>query len=453
MSVKRQVKRSMNRNDTYLILFLIILFKMLFPLDGLRAAEKPLPIPLMKAIEIGIQQDSRYKNQLLSESMAHTNRIRATLKKYFNLDLGGSYLYKSETMEITFFPGRIIEAGAKNNYDIKVALTQPLFTGNILANSIKMEAEKEKAETSKTEMLKIELAGRIKTSYFTCRLLENKKKTLEVLAENIRLHLKRLHALYAEEQIKKSDVIETEMQLAETNMTIEDLNRALTEEKINFKKLSTLDIDAIEPTYTESAIGSMDEALSFFKTQHPVLHSMNQNIQFLVLRKRISSGAYLPQINGFAEIHYGKPGIDFFKNKWSLYFQGGIGVNLKLFDWNQLKYEHAIADKSMEQVNNQKTDLIAEAEKNLAQLYSRKASLENQLETLENLMRAAAENASLKEDLYKESQISNIDYLSALLTRERYESLKEEKSVEYQLVKTNINTVIGRTGQSGEGHE
>jgi outer membrane protein len=400
-------------------------------------------ISLEKAVQAGISQDSRYKNQLLDNAIAAENLQKARMKKFFSLDFNGSYLFKSEQMEISFLPGKTITAGSKNNYDVKLSVTQPIFTGGILSNSIALETEKQQVESYKTQLLEIELAGKIKASYFTFRLLGNKKKSLSLLLEDLKLHLKMLSDFYNEAQVKRSDVIETELKVSEVEMNMEDIDRMMEEEKINFKKLCTYNIEEIEKSYDEPD-RSLDESLAYFKAHHPVLKMVDGNIRAFMLRKKIVSGSYLPQVSTFAELHYGKPGIDFFKNAWSLYFQGGLAVNFKVFDWNQLKREKEIVDKSIEQASNQKEESIAEVRKSLGQLYTKKASIDKQLSMLDKMIGFAEEDAGLKKELYKESQVSNTDYLSALLTKERYKSLRDERSVEFQLVKLNIDTLIGR---------
>ena len=135
-------------------------------------------IPLKKAVETGIQQDSQYKNRLLDTKITHLNRQKAQMKRLFNLDFGGSYVFKSQQMEIAVIPGMEITAGAKHNYDLKLSLVQPIFTGNILSNAVKLETQKETVSENNTLLREIEVAGMIKRSYFTYRLLENKKKSL-----------------------------------------------------------------------------------------------------------------------------------------------------------------------------------------------------------------------------------------------------------------------------------
>jgi outer membrane protein TolC len=410
---------------------------------------------LEKAIEKGIQMDNQYKNRLLDAEIIELNQKKARMKKLFRVDLSGAYLFKSQQMEIIFpdsnpapgvvIPGMNILAGAKHNYDLKLSLVQPIFTGGILSNHVKLETLNQLREKYNTDSRKIEVAGMIKSSYFTYRLLESKKKSLSLLIRNLKLHYKKINNLYREELVKKSDLLETKIKISEIEMTREELNQLLKEEKINFTRLCGFAVEDVEKKYDES-IGTFPESLSFFKARHPALKTIDQNIRMLYLQKKLAAGNYLPQVQGFAELHYGRPGIDFFKNEWSLYFQGGINVNFRIFDGNQLKKEKKIADMVIRKLDNHKEDLVLEVKRKLTQLYAKKKSIEKQLKLMKSMVKLASEDAGLKEELVKEKQVSNIDYLSALLDRERYESLHNELLLRVRLIKLNINTLIGRYG-------
>jgi outer membrane protein TolC len=415
-------------------------------------------ISLNEAVQKGIQMDNQFKNRLLDAKISGLNQKKARMKKLFQLDFGGSYLFKSQQMEISFpesnpapgviVPGRNISAGAKHNYDLKFSMIQPIFSGGILNNSVKLETQQQIREKHGIEFRKIEVAGMIKSSYYTFLLLENKKESLLLLIKNLRLHLERITHLYDEELVKKTDILETNINISETELKLEELNQLLEEEKINFNRLCGLDIEDIEKRYDES-MGTCQESLFYFEKHHPALKTIDQNIRMLLLKKRMVAGAYLPQVNGFAEVHYGRPGIDFFKNEWMLYFQGGINVNFKIFDWNQLKSEKTITDLSIQQMNHQKQEMITEVKKKLNQLYVKRKSLEKQLGMMHDMVKFASEDAELKKELYEEQQVSNVDYLSALLGKERYESMQNELLLQVQLVKLHINTLIGRYDSGG----
>jgi len=410
-------------------------------------------ITLEKAIEKGIQMDNQYKNQLVDTEISGLNQKKTRMKKLFYVDLGGSYFFKSQQMEISFpdstpapgvvIPGMNISAGAKHNYDLKLSLVQPIFTGGILSNLVKLEGVNQLREKYNTDSRKIEVAGKIKASYFTCQLLESKKKSLSLLIRTLKLHHKRLDNLYREELVKKSDLLETQIKISETGMKQEELNQLLQEEKINFTRLCGFAVEDVEKNYDES-ISTLQESLSFFEAHHPGLKIIDQNIRMLYLQKKIAAGDYLPRVQGFAELHYGRPGIDFFKNEWSLYFQGGINVNFRIFDWNQLNIEKKTADMAIRKLDNHKEDLVLEVKKKLSQFYAKKKSIEKQLKMIKSMVKFASENADLKEELVIEKQVPNIDYLSALLDKERYQSMQNELLLQLRLIKLNINTLIGK---------
>jgi hypothetical protein len=112
-----------------------------------------------------------------------------------------------------------------------------------------------------------------------------------------------------------------------------------------------------------------------------------------------------------------------------------------------------VVDMSAAQLQNQKDSFIAEVKKNLAQLYVKKQSLEKQLEMVKQLEKLAGEDANLKEESVKEQQVANIDFLAALLDKERYESMQNELALQIQLVHLNINTLIGRDCQTTDEKE
>lgn len=401
-------------------------------------------MPLQKAVEKGINMDATLLNRHLDNQKNLIELQKARDTKWFTLDANGSYIFKSEQMEISFIPGKTIEAGSKHNYDLKLGLQQPIFTGNMIANTIRMEEQKTGITALQVTSRELEVAGLIKSSYFSYHLLAAKKNSLTLLVESLKLHLDLVTALFKEEQVKKSDLLETELKITETEINIEELDRQMKEEQIRFFRLCGCDITEIEENYDETT-GSFENSLAQFQATHPQLKVFDENIRVLQTGKKILSGSYLPRIQGFAELHYGKPGLDFFKNQWSFYFQGGINISLKVFDWNKLKRDKQLADLSIQQIANQKADVMAEVTQRLKQFYERLQSLEKQMQTTEKLITLATEDTSLKEALYKENQSSNIDYLTALLTRQRYETQQKELHYQYQFVKMNINVLIANS--------
>jgi outer membrane protein TolC len=398
---------------------------------------------LETAVEKGLQRAVDYQNQILDEKTRVLEKKSAKMKKYLSIDSAASYLYKSEQMEISF-PGMSVTAGAKHNYDLNIALKQPIYTGNILTESVKGEELQLAVAQNRTLVEAIETAAEIKSSYFNYHLLLNKKKSLDTLIRQLNIHLKKIEDFYREELVRKTDLLETRRKIREQEINAEELAHLIASEKIRFEKLCGVDIETVAPG-CKAKVGDLSESMGLFKKSHPVLETLAHRVQLFSSRGKMVKGQYLPQVAGFAELHYGRPGVDFFKNEWQLYFQGGVSLSLKLFDWNKKKRDLRVLDYETQKVINQRNDFIREAEKGLKQLYDMRRSIEKKMAILDDLVSLAEEDAQLKAGLYKEQQVSNVDYLDALTISERYASMKNELKMQRELIHVNINKLIGKS--------
>lgn len=436
---------------TYLIVLSLLFGSLVF-------GQTPNKIPLEKAIAEGLNRDYEYLNTLLDQEKAGLQQQLSAKKKMFRLDFDASYLYRSETMVIDFpsvqipgmgvLPGKEIEAGLNHNFDFKLSLSQPLFTGGILSSSVKLEEVQKAIQLNQKALKEIEIAGRIKSSYFQYLLLSRRRESLLTLKKTLDLHCRRIENFLAERMVRRTDLLETLSRIEEIQLNINDLDRAIQAEKIHFHRICGYYPEEIDDTFREQSL-SQDSALSYFEQNHPVLKTLQNQADILTLQRKIASGKYLPQVSGFAEVHYGKPGIDFFAKKWSLYVQGGIILSIPVFDWNRLRGEKTLLDLQQQKLENQRKQFAQEVTKSLEQLYTSLRLLEDKKAHIDLLMSYSREDADLKAALYSERQIPNVDYLTALLTREKNSLIKEEIQIQVETIKVNINTLIGKSKEDG----
>jgi outer membrane protein TolC len=453
----------MKKSCLFLLCLLISSFGLplsLFPNPLLHEQPPPAKIPLTTAIQEGLKKDYAYQNAVLDMERASLEQQLSEKNKLFQVDLDASYLYRSETMVIDYpsmdiaglgtVPGRRIEAGVHHNYDLNLGLTQPLFTGGILTNSVRLDEVRRAIAINRKALQENEIAGLIKSSFFRYQLLSRRKQSLLLLQKTLDLHRQRIRNLYDENLVRRSDLLETLSQIEEIQASITDIEQAMEKEKIHFHKLCGYYPEQIDAAYTEVILSS-DEAFSFFEQNHPVLNTLQRQTEMLSIQRKIASGKYLPHLSSFAELHYGRPGIDFFEKKWSLYFQGGIVLTLPVFDWNRLRTQKTILDYEAQKLANQKDEFVKDISASLTTLYSAIGKLEDKRAHISQLLEYSEEDAGLKEALYAEQQIPNVDYLAALLAREKNTLLLREIDVQMESLKVKINTLIGKSKEDADG--
>lgn len=432
----------------------VLLTLLVFCVPGQKIAEK---IPLTQAIHEGLKKDFAYLSTLLDQQEADVRHRLSTKNKLFHLDIDASYRYQSETMVIDFpstqipgvftIPSREVEAGLHHNFDVNIGLTQPLFTGGALTYSIQTEEVRKAIQANQKTLRTNEIISMIKSSFFQYQILIQRKQSLFILDKTLNLHRQRIENLQTEGLAPRTDLLETLSKIEEIHVHISDIEQAIASERIHFHKLCGHYPEEIDGTYKEETVAQGD-AIAYFEQNHPVLKTIRNRVEILGLQRKIASANYLPQISGFAELHYGKPGIDYFAKKWSVYFQGGIVLTLPVFDWNRLRTEKKLLDFQNQKLDNEKNKFIQDITASVATLYSFLQKLDDKKNHVTQLLEYSKEDADLKKALYTEGEIPNVDYLSALLNREKNDLLIKEIEIQIEKVKVNINSLIGKNKEN-----
>jgi outer membrane protein TolC len=419
------------------------------------ALSLPAKVTLAQAVASAWAIDPALDSQKLEEEAAAIAGETALRQKYFSVQFGGGYRYSSDKVQVrasdfpfslgaSVPPGTILLSAPSDTVDLKLALLQPLYSGGLLSNAVKMEAARGAAEKDLTRLKRIELAGRVKASFFTHLLYSRKRDALNFLLARLDLHLQKVSNLYAEQLVKRSDLLETRARADEARLSLQDIEQLIASEAVQFKSLCGVDpqdIDFQPGAETADFAASWDLLLA----GHPLLRSLDERARLVRLQRRSVAAAYLPQASAFAEMHYGRPGQNFFMDRWTFYVQGGLSVSLPVFNWNKRGRDLELVDIAGRKLENQRAAFLRESEKNLRQLYLNQESIGRKLALLDGLSANAAEDVRLKEQLYEENQIDHTDLLAAMSSQERYLAERGEALAQMEMLKAAIDTLVGRT--------
>ena len=408
---------------------------------------------LDKAIKKGIEINYKIINSKLDLKISEQDLIKSKKDMLFSTSLSAKYFYNSEKLEMVFpsmtimpgvsTPEQVNEIGSQHNFDISLNFIQPLYYGNILRNNSKLKIQEKESNELRIQSNINDFILKVKLIYYKYRILVTKRESINTMINELKNHLKRIEYLYKENLINKNTLIETKIKVNEAELSKRDIEKLIENEKINFKKATTFDIEKIEDDYSEKDL-KKEIALNEFLKNNPFLKILEKKEKSLSISKRIKAGNYLPFVNLFFSLHYAKPGLNFFENEWSLYFRTGINLNMKVFDWGKLKNERKITDFQMEKIKNIKRDFIKDIKSKFDYLYKQKLILENKLIITKELKLLSEQEVELKKRLFKEKQIDNIEYMNSILKKERYNSMLNELKINLKIINTNINYLANR---------
>ncbi len=413
----------------------------------------PAKVPLSQAVKDAWALSGALDGQKLQERAAALARESALRQKYFSAAFVAGYRASTDKVEVTAgtfpFPlgpnvpaGTVILSAPSQSVDLKLSLQQPLYAGGALSQAVRIEAGRELSERELTRLKRVEIAGIVKASYFNHLLYSRKRDSLNSLLASLEIHLRKLKDLFAEDLVRRSALLETQAKADEARLGLEDVEQLIEAEAVRFRSLCGHDPGDIEPQALDRR-ESFAAARESFRTGHPLLRSLDEKAGMLRAQKKAVAGAYLPQVGAFAELHYGRPGQNFFSDRWTLYAAGGVNVSLPVFNWNRRGRDLELADIALRQLEDRRADFVRESERSLSQLFLQRDSLERKRALLDRLEANAREDVGLKENLYAESQIAHSDLLAAMTSQERYRAERGGLEAQLGLLATSIDTLIG----------
>jgi len=396
----------------------------------------------------------RVQVKTLDEEAAEIRKSEALKRKRFDIDFTGYFQTASDRVQVSTdslkLPAELLPAGKTilltmpdNFFDFKLALKQPLYSGGALKRAVELAETERTIRRELTRNEQLELAGRLKTSYYTCLMLQKSSFSLQSLLEGLRLHRERVASLRREELLRESDLLEIRIRIAELKLRAIELENLLAIESAVFFSICGLKFEEMEETAREKEI-PFELALSSLQDDHPLSSAFSSRLQALDLQRSIAASTSRPRLGAFAELHLARPGRNFFRDEWSLYTLMGLGLQMPLFNWGRTAAETRLATIETEKTIQLREEFFSEAKKALSQLFIHKEGLQSKMLVFSDLLADAAREVALKKTLYEEGQLDHRSYLAALLNREHYQARREEAGLQMEIVKAQILILAGK---------
>ncbi|MFH0735511.1 MAG: TolC family protein [bacterium] len=400
----------------------IIIF-LIFTAIGLSAQSKKLT--LNESIQLGMANSKEIKianSKIISAEAEEKEYSAAMLPK---LSLGASYTRLSEIdpfqITVPFSPAPIkISDAIMNNYNIKMSLQQPLFTGFRLS-SLKKAAQK-RNEAIKTdmenEMNKVSL--QIQTAYWN---YYKAVKVVELVEENsIRLkkHLEDTKNFLDNGLVTKNDYLKIDV-LYSSN----ELQKITAENSKNITRLAfnkALGIELNSPTELdmqtlpeENVKYNYEEALNEAKKNRAELKSANIRLESVESLVTASKSTWYPNIYLFGNVYYNRPNQriqptkDEFKDTWD----AGISLSWDLWDWGTTSAKSTQAQEQLTQGQTQIKLLEENIELEVYSNYLKVISETNKIKVSKKMLSSSEENYRITKEKYDTQLVSSSDLIDA----------------------------------------
>ncbi len=320
------------------------------------------------------------------------------------------YIHTDGRAKTSSSQGSVIGNSFKNQ--IKAQL--PVYTGGALEGTInKAEIGAESAELS-LQNTKQQVKLDTTTAYFNILKTANLVQVGQESVNSLNGHLKNVNAQYAVGTVAKSDVLRSEVELADAqqNLIVYQNNYDLA--MSNFNNIVGLELDTIvnisdKLQYTENDL-SLEDSIAYALTHRPDGIMAEKNIAMAQEQLNVAKAGGRPNVYLGAEQSWLSdkfPGDD--DNGWSV----GVTTSWNVFDSNvtrsQIKQAEAAVMKTMEQ-EQQKKDAI---QLEVRQAYLNMREAEKRIQTNQVSVEKAEEDFKIAQVRYSAGVGTNLDVIDA----------------------------------------
>jgi outer membrane protein len=402
--------------------------------------EVKLALSVDKAVELGLENSKSLHSSLMKVEYADARSGEVGTQRLPKISFGGSYTRLSEVppaellIPKNFFgPGfppndisSVLSPTVLNNYNMRLSLQQPLFTGWRIQSATNIADYTAQATNEDYNKDRAELVYNVKNAYWNLFKAIEFKKVVDENVAQVSAHLKDVQNFAAQGILTRNEVLKVEVQLS--NVQVLQLNAE------NNVRLATLALDnviglplttEVELTTEIDTSASAGQSAEFGSDlnvllrkavdQRPELRGMDYRVKAAESGVTMARSGWFPQIFLVGDYLYARPNQrifptqDIFKDTWDV----SLSVSFDIWNWgatidqtNQAQARLTQAQDALAQLRDGITFEVTQDYLNLNQSKQR-------VDVAVKGVAQAEENYRITDEKFKAGLVLNTDLLDA----------------------------------------
>lgn len=398
---------------------IVLIASALFFLAEGYAQETPL-LSKYRGMALEYNPDLKAAEKSISASIALEQSARADLKP--KLSAGANFQYTGNPMELTLdlpalgnpmsFTGRDLKYGAS------LSLTQPIYTGGRILETIRMAEIQQSYAQSGKEVVRSSVCFQTDIQYWSTVA----RRELVEVATDFRSSISSLVGVIRE-RVEAGLVDPQDLLMAEVKLNEADYQLLQTKSNFETGRMalnSLIGTGLSEETEIDSQLPvthNMEALLPSETNLRPEIKMAHQRIQMQESSLRLTDSKYKPQFHIGADGSYSSPGYDFNKDldpNYAVYAK----ISVPLFEWGKRKsekraskYQIGMATDQLQKVEDAVNLEVETARVALTQAVDRSKLSQSSLQKAEENERQAVER-------YNEGKASILEVIDAQLYKQ-----------------------------------
>lgn len=397
-----------------------------------------------------------------SEAKIVTEDVHQAWSSFFpSLDFSGSYRRQSAIpeldlssikipiggQEIAPFQGGAFQLGMLDNYEVKLTLSQPIFTGFRLSN--RWKATKAVASSKIEELLKnrSDLVYKVETAYANVLKAQKLLQIAQSAKQQVQAHLKDVENFVSQGMAKKDERLKVQVKLSEAELTVIQAENAIKMAQVVLENLLGQKLPSevtLAPMETHEFVSpNVSSSIQKAYADRAELKSLNYAKEAGEASIKISRGDMFPSLAAFGALGYGKPGLDFIKKEWMDYWLVGIGAEWNLWSWGKTKSQVQQAKLKVDSISENERQVRHAIQLDVTQACLLMEETSKRLQLTAVMEDQAGESFRVTEHNYKQGLATHTDYFDAQSELTRAQLQKTQAEIDAALAEANWRRAVG----------
>ena len=415
-----------NLKPKILFTYLIITAAIIIPFYGYSQANNT--VLLKTLIDSTIQNYPIIKQAALYEEQWEVEVDQVKKRNLPQVQFNGKATYQNEVIGLGLkIPGMEIDELSKDQYRFSLDIQQSIYKGNASGKQKELYATKKEASIKQMEVELNQLKRSVIGIFYGLIFNTKQSQILTTYRQQLSEKSSELNSLVKNGMALQSSSDAIQLELLKLEQNIIEVKNDRVKLVRNLSELSGLQLD------TSMVFKDIDRNISASANQQrPEFALMELQQKSLENSKNLIGAKYLPNIYAFGTAGVGRPGFNYLSNDFADFYMVGIGVNWKLWTWQEGKREKQILDINSRLIETKKEAFLKSVKTNIN-------SYEADIATQQELLK---KDEKIIEIQHRITITSEKQLLNEIITSSQYvdEMQKEQKyKLEYEIHKIKLN--------------
>jgi len=410
-------------------------------------------ITLDEGIQIGLQNSKTLHSSKMKVVSAEANLSEMNAARLPSLSLSASYTHLSPVNPFsvaTPFGIFTLSPSILDNYNLKLSLQQPLFTGFKLSSGSDVAKYNSLAAKQQYTQDEQDLILNIKNAYWGLFNAEKVKEAIDDNYQQVKAHLTDVQNFFKQGLSTKNDMLKVEVQLSEIQLQQIDAKNSVRIAVVNLDNVIGLSLSTelqipqkvnVSENNEYDLDGLIDQALQ----NRPDLKALQYQVEASKSGIKLAESNWYPQIYLTGNYYYAKPNQRILpsENKFDATWDVGVGISFNLWNWGATKDQTTQAEAQYEQSNDGLKTMKDAITLEVTQDFYNMVKAKEKILVAEQTVTQAEENYRVTDDKFKQGLTLNSELLDAETALLQAKTNQIQSLVDYELAVARIERSTG----------